>query len=770
VAVNPEELLTHAGFVAALARRLVSDEHAGSDVAQQAFLAAIERPPSGGKPLKSWLSRVTRNLSIKHRLAETRRRKRERAYAVPERAPSTDEVIEREEIRRKVVDAVLELDEPYRSTLLLRYYEDLPPRLVAESQKVPLETVKTRLKRGIEQLRSRLDDGHGGSRRKWLFALLPIAGIKLSAAKASTGIPAAVAGGLIMSTNAKISIAAFCAIGVTLTLCTVLVLNEETAPPIEEVVPEPAVLEAEEVVQSPPEPVVDTEPEIIKQPVGPVVAAPVIPSKPERTAIKKYMIDGKVPFGMTLVKGGKVKMGLSADKVIEMAGGQRNLFDFLARSIPEHTVKVDSFFCDLYEVTNAQWVAYLEQTGQEPSPELKDFVWKNQDTCPATELSLPVRCVSCREATRFVRWCGKRIPTEAEWMRAARGDDERIYAWGDDWNAGRFCTNDKNELRPVGSYEKGKSAFDIYDMTGSVWEWTSTKFEAFKGYKPPKLKLGKKKIPAEPAFNAQDYIIKGGNYLAGHVGNQLIIREPSMPVNRLDTQGFRCVKDVQPGMTLFRYAHGDLSALVIGDFEFNTHDMYGIDITHLSEGEPRVITGYDGLMVCPIKELNTTMARIMDESHKKPQPIGILHVTRPLREPDLPAGSYTLAYRHAHPESEKFLKAEKTRLRAEQRVWEKQKREHDQEARRQMIEMGVISPDVDLSPHKTKNLVVFLNDEDWIVGYVEAEPIRDNFGYTHTDVRHFPSGEEADVELGIKLVSGPIVRFKFRIAIKNNPF
>ena len=160
MAVKPEELLTHAGFVAALARRLVSDEHAGADVAQQTFLAAIEQPPSEGKPLKSWLSRVARNLSIKQRLAETRRRKRERAYAVPERAPSASEVIEREEIRRKVVDAVLGLEEPYRSTLLMRYFEDLDAAAIAERLGCSASTVRNRHRRALVLLRDALDEDY----------------------------------------------------------------------------------------------------------------------------------------------------------------------------------------------------------------------------------------------------------------------------------------------------------------------------------------------------------------------------------------------------------------------------------------------------------------------------------------------------------------------------------------------------------------------------------------------------------------------------------
>ena len=84
-------------------------------------------------------------------------------------------------MRRTVVDAVLDLKEPYRSTLLLRYYEDLTAQQVAESQGLPLDTVKTRIKRGLDRLRMRLDRLHRGDRDKWCLALAPVAGLRLQA-------------------------------------------------------------------------------------------------------------------------------------------------------------------------------------------------------------------------------------------------------------------------------------------------------------------------------------------------------------------------------------------------------------------------------------------------------------------------------------------------------------------------------------------------------------------------------------------------------------
>lgn len=172
---SPEALLAHADFVRGLARSLLFDPDAAEDLAQQAWLAAIEHPPSRPERARSWFAAVVINLARKSWRGAARRETRERAAARPEAVPSTAEIVEREAVRRRVVEAVLSLAEPYRSTVLLRYYEDVPPAEIARRLGDPVETVKTRLKRGLAQLRARLDAEHGGNRSTWGVVLLPFA-------------------------------------------------------------------------------------------------------------------------------------------------------------------------------------------------------------------------------------------------------------------------------------------------------------------------------------------------------------------------------------------------------------------------------------------------------------------------------------------------------------------------------------------------------------------------------------------------------------------
>ncbi len=168
---DPALLLAHDGRLRALARELVRDGGAAEDLAQETWLAALERG-ADVRSLPAWLATVARRLATKERRSLARRERREESVARPEAGPSTAEILEREEARRRVVEALVRLDEPLRATLVLRFLEDLPPRAVAKRMGVPVETVRTRTRRGLDALRAALDRDFG-ARERWLSALVP---------------------------------------------------------------------------------------------------------------------------------------------------------------------------------------------------------------------------------------------------------------------------------------------------------------------------------------------------------------------------------------------------------------------------------------------------------------------------------------------------------------------------------------------------------------------------------------------------------------------
>ncbi len=146
----------HDAAVRRLARSMLADEHLADDVAQETWLRSLLHPPDAAEAAVSWLAVVTRNLATVFLRAGARRAAREAGVARPEAVPSAADDVAADLARRAMLDAVLGLDEPYRTVILLRYYRDLPVRHVAATLGIPPETVRTRVKRALALLRGRL--------------------------------------------------------------------------------------------------------------------------------------------------------------------------------------------------------------------------------------------------------------------------------------------------------------------------------------------------------------------------------------------------------------------------------------------------------------------------------------------------------------------------------------------------------------------------------------------------------------------------------------
>ena len=203
-----EDLLAQEAWIRALARRLVTDPHAAEDVVQDAWVEALARPPDKPDRARTWFRRVVQNLAFKRSRSLKRQREREKQAARPYRLPSVAEMQERASVRIEVTRTVFSLDEPYRSAILFRYFENLPPREIAERLGVSPAAVEGRLRRGLQKLRARLDRDFG-DRRNWCAALLPLIGrAPGGAATAASSTPASIlTGALIMSTKTKMAVA-----------------------------------------------------------------------------------------------------------------------------------------------------------------------------------------------------------------------------------------------------------------------------------------------------------------------------------------------------------------------------------------------------------------------------------------------------------------------------------------------------------------------------------------------------------------------------------
>jgi len=137
---------------------------------------------------------------------------------------------------------------------------------------------------------------------------------------------------------------------------------------------------------------------------------------------------------------------------------------------PQHAVRVKGFLMDKTEVTWGQYQRFVTQTSQ-PLP--KSPIWGMPET-------FPVSSITWDEARAFCAWAGGRLPTEAEWERAARGDDTRQYPWGNTFDPWRCNTRDggPHAPTPAAAYPDCVSPYGILDLAGSVWEWCQDWYDA----------------------------------------------------------------------------------------------------------------------------------------------------------------------------------------------------------------------------------------------------------------------------------------------------
>ncbi len=203
-AADLESILAQSGWVRAFAARLVRDPGEADDLAQETLLAARARAPEEREGLRPWLAGVLRNLAARGRRDRARARERERVAARAEALPGADETVANDELRALVGEALVAIPEPYRSTLILRFFAGLDAVEIARREALPPATVRSRTKRGLELVREELDRRHG-NRQAWSALFVGL--LDWKHVGAATG--ATIAGGWIaMNAGWKIAAAA----------------------------------------------------------------------------------------------------------------------------------------------------------------------------------------------------------------------------------------------------------------------------------------------------------------------------------------------------------------------------------------------------------------------------------------------------------------------------------------------------------------------------------------------------------------------------------
>ena len=256
---------------------------------------------------------------------------------------------------------------------------------------------------------------------------------------------------------------------------------------------------------------------------------------------------------MVYVPAGDFLMGAKAGDLIEDAN-----------ELPQHTIYLDAFWIDRTEITNGMFAKFVQATGYQTDAErlgtgtALDFLQGRSSWDPARSgvswqhpnnpsdnidnLSMrPVVQVSWNDASAYCKWVNRRLPTEAEWEKAARGEDGNIYPWGnEDLNADLLNFDLLvGHLTDVGSYPAGASPYGALDMLGNAYEWVFDWNDSnYYSHSPASNPQG--------PISGSTHIIRGGSWNYGVVWTHMTSRSKLVPTARVETLGFRCSLDANP--------------------------------------------------------------------------------------------------------------------------------------------------------------------------------------------------------------------------------
>ena len=248
---------------------------------------------------------------------------------------------------------------------------------------------------------------------------------------------------------------------------------------------------------------------------------------------------------MVLIPSGEFRMGSETGEADEK---------------PVHVVYLDAFYIDPYLVTNADFKKFVDANPQWSKDSISEkyhdgdylTLWEKNDY-PEDKADHPVVYVSWYAAMAYSKWAGKRLPTEAEWEKAARGRlIDRKYPWGDTEDitkAGTQMWQSPPRTTSIGEYPP--NAYGLYDMTGNVWQWCLDGYAAdFYANTPERNPLANttdmKALVSDYASVETSRVLRGGAWTGDPRLPRVANRDKAEPVRVLSLAGFRCVRDAIP--------------------------------------------------------------------------------------------------------------------------------------------------------------------------------------------------------------------------------
>ncbi|MFT7516423.1 MAG: sulfatase activating formylglycine-generating enzyme [Myxococcota bacterium] len=427
--------------------------------------------------------------------------------------------------------------------------------------------------------------------------------------------------------------------------------------------------------------------------------------------------------GFVAVPSGETTIGAELETTIERILDRPLEGDVYAGECPRQSQFVDAFFISPTLVTNEMYLAFVKSTDATPPPlwakidkELRQEIikegvklegpgykfdeaaqakwwemhWKDEGReweMPSQDALDPVVFVSFNQAQKYCRWAGVRIPTETEWVRAARGDGTNEYPFGNEFNrsvVGHIATKPSTfavKRLPVGMFPGNASPFGILDMSGQVHEFTDTPANKLKGFKSFKVvivddeKSEKRVIYPSPAWDQSRIILKGGSYMNPSVNCRIDSRIPFSREAAVPVVGFRIAASQQACRDAAYSSAPDLKSSIIGgnpqrllDFaktigieKHSWVDMSEVEAARKAPKAPllnptlppeyAVLDRYAGLSITPLLDpfasgSHPVVTKIEKEAIKDGflYPIGMLSTTVKIKGHDIEPGVYTLAF------------------------------------------------------------------------------------------------------------------------------
>lgn len=427
-------------------------------------------------------------------------------------------------------------------------------------------------------------------------------------------------------------------------------------------------------------------------------------------------------MGFISVPGGETIIGAELETTIERIIEKPSESDLYAGETPRQSILVDSFYISPTLITNEMYLEYVKDTGTIPPPlwalidsELRQKIiaegveaegprykfdeaaqaewwkkhWQDEDQkweMPSDKALEPVVFISFEQAEAYCEWAGVRMPTETEWVRAARGDSHAEYPFGNEFDrtvVGHLATKPTSfavKRLPVGFFPGNASPYGILDMAGQVHEFTDTPADKLNGFKSFEVKLKKDRretttIYPAPAWDKSRIILKGGSYMNPGINCRIDSRIPFARDSAVSVVGFRIASSAQACRDAIYMASKKLKSRIIGGnpqrilnfsqtMGVEKHSWSNIATIKAARTEPEspikmpnlpkeyaVLNRYAGIALTPIKDpfasgSHPSISKIEKEAAKDGflYPIGALSTTVSLENQTINPGTYTIVF------------------------------------------------------------------------------------------------------------------------------